>query len=265
MSAPLPGWSFFVLGEAAPQGSKRHVGGGRMIESSKRVAPWRQAVSAAAAGAGPRLDGPIVAAAIFTVPRPSGANRRRLAPDRTPDTVKLLRAAEDSVTDVGLWADDARVVAYTPVAKVYPDMPYPGVPASSVLPVPGLVFAAVSVEPDIPPARGRPKPSVTVDEAVARLGIPRVAAAALIRIEAPDAERLDELAQIRLEHPDSFASMICTVRGTDRTRAAEARAARSVPPEIPDCRDRLDDLLASAGDRARQALSAWKLDEQIGA
>jgi crossover junction endodeoxyribonuclease RusA len=32
--------------EPAPQGSKRHVGGGRLIESSKRVKPWRQAVAA---------------------------------------------------------------------------------------------------------------------------------------------------------------------------------------------------------------------------
>ena len=30
--------------EAAPQGSKRHVGRGIMIESSKRVKPWRDAV-----------------------------------------------------------------------------------------------------------------------------------------------------------------------------------------------------------------------------
>ena len=32
--------------EPAPQGSKRHVGGGRLIEASKRVKPWRQAVAA---------------------------------------------------------------------------------------------------------------------------------------------------------------------------------------------------------------------------
>jgi len=32
---------FFVAGAAAPQGSKRHVGGGRVIESSKAFAPWR--------------------------------------------------------------------------------------------------------------------------------------------------------------------------------------------------------------------------------
>lgn len=34
--------------DPAPQGSKRHVGGGRLIEASKRVKPWRQAVAASA-------------------------------------------------------------------------------------------------------------------------------------------------------------------------------------------------------------------------
>src|ERR1700676_3259288 len=33
-----------VRGIPAPQGSKRHVGGGRMIEMSKAVGPWREAV-----------------------------------------------------------------------------------------------------------------------------------------------------------------------------------------------------------------------------
>ena len=35
-----------VSGEPAPQGSKRHVGGGRMIEASKKLPPWREAVRA---------------------------------------------------------------------------------------------------------------------------------------------------------------------------------------------------------------------------
>ena len=34
--------------EPAPPGSKRHVGGGRLIEASKRVKPWRNAVAASA-------------------------------------------------------------------------------------------------------------------------------------------------------------------------------------------------------------------------
>ena len=52
-----------VLGTPAPQGSKRHVGGGRMVESSKLVGPWREAVKAAVAAAYPGLEpitGPVV-------------------------------------------------------------------------------------------------------------------------------------------------------------------------------------------------------------
>ena len=37
-----------VIGMPAPQGSKRHVGNGIMIENSKRVKPWRQDVKEAA-------------------------------------------------------------------------------------------------------------------------------------------------------------------------------------------------------------------------
>lgn len=36
---------FAVFGLPAPQGSKRHVGEGRMVESSKRVKPWRRQVA----------------------------------------------------------------------------------------------------------------------------------------------------------------------------------------------------------------------------
>ena len=37
-----------VRGLPAPQGSKRHIGHGIMIENSKKVKPWRQDVRAAA-------------------------------------------------------------------------------------------------------------------------------------------------------------------------------------------------------------------------
>ena len=37
-----------VHGTPAPQGSKRHVGNGVMVESSKKVKPWRQDVKHAA-------------------------------------------------------------------------------------------------------------------------------------------------------------------------------------------------------------------------
>jgi hypothetical protein len=50
---------FTVYELPAPQGSKRHVGNGRMIESSTKVKPWRQAVIAAAKDCGVTFIGPV--------------------------------------------------------------------------------------------------------------------------------------------------------------------------------------------------------------
>jgi Holliday junction resolvase RusA-like endonuclease len=116
--------SLTVYGRPAPQGSKRHVGNGRMIEMSKHVGNWRDDVRAAALVAltgkpSEPLDGPLVVRMIFTIARPAAA-KKRLAPHTMPDLSKLARATEDALTSAGLWADDARVVEYTRLAKVYP-------------------------------------------------------------------------------------------------------------------------------------------------
>lgn len=116
--------SIIVYGIPGPQGSKRHVGGGRMIESSKKVAPWRELVHAAALqvrnGAAP-LDAPLLVRMVFTMPKPASAPKRRKTwPMRTPDLSKLARSTEDALTTSGLWRDDARVVDYGRLAKVFP-------------------------------------------------------------------------------------------------------------------------------------------------
>lgn len=123
------GMKIVVYGSPAPQGSKSFKGlakSGRAIlaESSKRVKPWRQDVKAAAiearAGAAP-LDGPLMARMVFTVPKPASAPKRRTTyPDRKPDLSKLLRSTEDALTDAGAIADDARIVGFSRLAKVYP-------------------------------------------------------------------------------------------------------------------------------------------------
>jgi Holliday junction resolvase RusA-like endonuclease len=118
---------FTVYGIPGPQGSKRHVGHGRMIESSAKVKPWREAVKWAAreAMAGPdgwaALDGPLRVRMVFTLPKPKSAPKlRQTFPDRKPDVSKLARSTEDALTDAGFWADDARAVEYTMLAKRYP-------------------------------------------------------------------------------------------------------------------------------------------------
>jgi Holliday junction resolvase RusA-like endonuclease len=117
---------FRVNGRPAPQGSKRHVGNGRMVESSKAVGPWREAVRAETQRQdwqpGRWLpDGAVALRLAFSLPRPKGHYRtgrnahllRGSAPARPagrPDVDKLARAVLDGLTEGGAFADDAQVV-----------------------------------------------------------------------------------------------------------------------------------------------------------
>lgn len=123
--------SFVAFGQPAPQGSKSFKGmskAGRaiLVESSKAVRPWRMDVKLAAIECRSRsgllvpLDGPLGCSMVFTLHKPvSAPKKRRTWPDRQPDLSKLLRSTEDAITDAGLWRDDARVVEYARLAKVY--------------------------------------------------------------------------------------------------------------------------------------------------
>lgn len=118
-----------VHGHPAPQGSKRHVGHGRMIEQSKRVTPWREAVKHAALQQieGPQpppfttITGPVRVRVQFVFHKPKSApKRRRTWPiTRTSgDVDKLLRSTFDAITDAGIWRDDSQVV-YVAAEKLY--------------------------------------------------------------------------------------------------------------------------------------------------
>lgn len=118
-----------VRGQPAPQGSKRPVrlGNGKigMVESSKAVGPWREAVRAECqrvmkAEDGP-LDGAVAVSVTFTVARPrghfgTGRNAHMVKdsapsyPAARPDLDKMLRAVLDGLTVGGAWADDSQVV-----------------------------------------------------------------------------------------------------------------------------------------------------------
>jgi Holliday junction resolvase RusA-like endonuclease len=109
-----------VIGTPGPQGSKRHVGGGRMVESSKKVKPWREAVVWAAREVGGKIVGPLWAEMVFTLPKPKSAPKtRRTLPDRKPDIDKLVRSTCDALTTAGVYEDDARIVSLT-ASKVFP-------------------------------------------------------------------------------------------------------------------------------------------------
>lgn len=126
-----------VRGTPAPQGSKRHVGGGRMVEQSPNLAPWRAVVTQCAVAARYATPGwqpdpraPLALGVTFTVQRPASHWRtgkhshllRATAPEHPvsrPDIDKLIRSTMDALTDAGAMVDDARVVSVSAV-KAYP-------------------------------------------------------------------------------------------------------------------------------------------------
>ncbi len=104
--------SVFVPGRPAPQGSKRHVGNGVMVESSKALAPWRTTVAwhlAQAHRAAP-LDGALFVVLEFVMPRPAACPKRSTPPAvKRPDLDKLIRGCLDAGSAV-VWRDDAQIV-----------------------------------------------------------------------------------------------------------------------------------------------------------
>lgn len=173
MSPPI--LTVVVLGHPAPQGSKRHVGRGIMVESSKHLAPWRDAVRTDARDAIEKLGSawpgtlcqPVTLRMVFTFVRPkshfrAGRNAHLLRdsapvfPHGKPDLSKLARSTEDALKDAGVLADDALIVAYGRLAKVYANNPW-GFDAEALT----VSGAVISVHPIAEPAT-HPTPGAVV-------------------------------------------------------------------------------------------------------
>ena len=101
----------------APQGSKRHVGRGIMVEQSTNLKPWREAVRQEALKAGASITlGPVFLRLTFRFARPkSHFNAKGLlkstAPKHVitkPDIDKIQRSTLDAMTGV-LFKDDSQV------------------------------------------------------------------------------------------------------------------------------------------------------------
>lgn len=153
--------AFSVIGDPAPQGSKRsfHVGPfipGRdrksvMVESSKKVAPWREAVANAVLEHTTReqrgIDGPVNLAAVFKLRAPKTASRKRLAlgPCTKPDLSKLVRSTEDAMVTCGLLRDDSRIVSFDGTRKVYAE---PNEPTGAVITITPLEVGGVGLFPE---------------------------------------------------------------------------------------------------------------------
>lgn len=110
-----------VEGTPAPQGSKRHVGGGVMVESSKKVKPWRKAVADETKNH-TFPDWPFVRVVVwFKLKRPQSHYRTGkyahllkpsapYYPGKYPDVDKLVRSTLDALRMGGAYKDDAQVV-----------------------------------------------------------------------------------------------------------------------------------------------------------
>lgn len=131
---------FYVPGKPVPQGSKRWLPGGRMIEANSDLRPWRATVTAYAMQAmqteGASMietGGAASVHATFYFARPkshygTGKNAGKVKPNApmyvtsTPDSDKLLRSLSDSLTDAGVWHDDSQAVRMTAI-KLYAEQP----------------------------------------------------------------------------------------------------------------------------------------------
>jgi Holliday junction resolvase RusA-like endonuclease len=105
--------TYWIDGEPAPQGSKTgFIKNGRvvMVESSKKVKPWREAVAAQTqAKVQAALQNPVEIALVFHLPKPKTVTRKW--PAVKPDLDKLIRSTFDGLTTGGLYTDDALVIA----------------------------------------------------------------------------------------------------------------------------------------------------------
>jgi Holliday junction resolvase RusA-like endonuclease len=139
-----------VYGIPKSQGNKRFMGmskkgHGILIESTVGLKDWRESVKLAAiqmmgGPAARRIDGPIRLEIVFTLPKPKSAPKlRRIYPDKKPDLSKLVRAAEDALSDAGAWEYDARVIDCQS-GKRFPNE------GGMSLPVPGVFIRIQSAE-----------------------------------------------------------------------------------------------------------------------
>ena len=121
---------FDTPGVPVPQGSMRHVGGGRIIHSNPQLRAWRATVAAHAVAAIVRSErhtdarcpatGPVDLRVVFTFPRPRNHYRtgkfahmlRGVAPrlmSTGPDLDKLVRAIGDALVDACVIVDDKQI------------------------------------------------------------------------------------------------------------------------------------------------------------
>lgn len=104
---------FLIPGSPVPQGSMRHVGGGRIVSKNPQLKKWREKIGKIVteqAGAPCHL-GPVSVTATFYLAKPGSVKRDY--PTVPPDLDKLMRAVGDALSiDSAYLKDDAQIVEW---------------------------------------------------------------------------------------------------------------------------------------------------------
>lgn len=145
----------YVLGNPAPQGSKRYLGTtklgrGIVVETSDKTKPWRADIIGACRQY--RLDNPetvfpmtggLVCRMSFNFRRPASVSRKK-RPWMTvpPDLDKLVRGVLDPLQVAGIITNDSEVCDLR-AEKVYCNDP------GSTLDVPGLFLVLLAAQEDL--------------------------------------------------------------------------------------------------------------------
>ncbi len=105
--------TFVVLGLPVPQGSMRHVGGGRIVSKSPKLKEWRTKIAQVVREqvGEPAHREPVSVTVIFTFNRPKTVTRE--TPTVPPDLDKLQRAIGDALSiDCKYLIDDAQIIEW---------------------------------------------------------------------------------------------------------------------------------------------------------
>lgn len=88
----------FVEGIPVPQGSFRHVGGGRIIAANPKLNAWRDTIAEQMAQQSPvrLIEARCRVELVFMLPKPKTVSR--VAPTVKPDIDKLARAVLDAIS-----------------------------------------------------------------------------------------------------------------------------------------------------------------------
>ena len=111
--------TFVVLGLPVPQGSMRHVGGGRIVSKSPALKEWRSKVADIIRQqvGEPAYPNAVRVNVIFNINKPKTVKRD--LPTVPPDLDKLQRAIGDAISiDVKYLLDDSQIVEWT-ARKIY--------------------------------------------------------------------------------------------------------------------------------------------------